>query len=108
MSEGPVQRLADLARFGDDKMQKVPVFAPAGMLCDLYCLKPGQAQKVHAHAGADKVLLCISGTLVAVLGDQELPLPPGSAVHAPPGVPHGLRNDGPLEAIAYVVTAPRP
>ncbi len=102
-------RLADLARFSDEKMQKVPVFdpEPAGMFCDVYCLRPGQAQKVHAHAGSDKLVLCISGQLVAIVGGEELPLPPGSAVHAPAGVPHGLRNDGRMEAIAYVVTAPR-
>lgn len=104
----PTRRPLELARFSDDKMQKVPVFEAAGMLCDVYCLKPGQSQKVHAHAGSDKILLCLSGALVAILGEEELPLPAGTAVHAPAGVPHGLRNDGTGEAVAYVVTAPRP
>lgn len=102
------KKLTELARFSPEKMQKVPVFEAAGMLCDVYCLEPGQSQKVHAHDASDKIVLGIEGQLVAVLGDAELPLPPGSAVHAPPGVPHGLRNDGPARAIAYVVTAPRP
>jgi quercetin dioxygenase-like cupin family protein len=105
---GPTRKLADLARFSPEKMQKVPVFEAAGMLCDVYCLAPGQGQKVHAHAGSDKVVLCISGHLTAILGDEEHALPPGTAIHAPPSVPHGLRNDGAIEAVAYVVTAPRP
>lgn len=104
---GP-KKLADLARFSSEKMQKVPVFESTRMLCDLYCLKPGQAQKVHGHDGSDKVVLCISGQLVAIVGGEELPLSPGTAVMAVAGVPHGLRNDGPLEGIAYVITTPRP
>jgi len=103
-------RLADRTRFSSEKMQKVPVFAPepAGMLCDVYCLAPGQAQKVHAHADNDKVMLCISGSLTATIGDAELTLVPGVAVHAPAGVAHGLRNDGAIEGVAFVVTSPRP
>ncbi len=38
-------------RFGADKMQKVNLFETQQMFSDVYCLEPGQAQKVHAHAG---------------------------------------------------------
>ena len=103
-------RLADRTRFSAEKMQKVPVFspAPASMLCDVYCLSPGQAQKVHVHAGNDKVMLCISGNLTATIGVEEVALVPGTAVHAPAGVAHGLRNDAAIEGVVLVVTSPRP
>ena len=50
-----VRRLQDLIRFSDDKMQKVPVFDSPKYFCDLYCLKPGQDQRIHSHAESDKI-----------------------------------------------------
>src|SRR5687767_2521707 len=97
-----------LARFSPEKMQKVPVFDSARMLCDVYCLEPGQAQKVHAHDASDKVYLCVRGALRATIGAQEIELAPGQAVLAPAGVPHGVRNDGAEQAMAFVVTTPKP
>src|ERR1051326_4589872 len=42
-----MRKLEDLIRFSDEKMQKLPVFDSAKYFCDLYCLKPGQDQRVH-------------------------------------------------------------
>ncbi|MEZ0347125.1 MAG: cupin domain-containing protein, partial [Thermus sp.] len=50
-----IRDLKRLARFSQEKMAKIPVFDSPYMFYDLYALLPGQAQKVHAHEGADKV-----------------------------------------------------
>ena len=52
---------ADFRRFAADKMQKVNLFETPQMFCDVYCLEPGQAQKVHTHAGATKFYYVIEG-----------------------------------------------
>ena len=42
-------------RFSSDKMQKVSLVDGDHFFCDVYCLEPGQSQKVHAHSNADKI-----------------------------------------------------
>ena len=89
-------------------MQKVGVFETPRMFCDLYCLKPGQAQKVHAHADADKVYFVLEGTATVVLGETETTVPPHTGTLAPAGVPHGVRNDGDENVVCLVFMAPNP
>ena len=36
-------------------MKKVNLFESPRFFCDLYCLRPGQEQKVHSHADNDKI-----------------------------------------------------
>jgi mannose-6-phosphate isomerase-like protein (cupin superfamily) len=74
-------------------------------LFDVYCLAPGQAQKVHVHDDIDKVYVAHTGRVVAILGDEERTLGPGQAAHAPAGVAHGLRNDSGAEATVLVFQA---
>ena len=80
-------------RFAPEKMQKVGLFGTERFFCDLYCLEPGQAQKTHSHAGADKVYLVVEGSGRFTVADQERSLGPGEAVLAPSESPHGVRND---------------
>src|SRR2546426_9674465 len=47
--------------FNEQKMQKVNVFETERMFCDLYCFEPGQEQKTHTHAGADKIYYVLEG-----------------------------------------------
>ncbi len=95
-------------RFDDDKMQKVPVFTSERLLFDQYCLKPGQAQRVHSHDSEDKIYVVLQGeAMFEVGGEQEL-LAEGSAVIARSGVPHGVRNDSDSELILLVAMAPKP
>jgi hypothetical protein len=37
------------AQFSDEKMQKVGLIETDRFFFDLYCLGPGQSQKVHRH-----------------------------------------------------------
>lgn len=102
-----VQRLQDFERFSDEKMAKNALFNSRHMFYDLYCLRPGQAQKVHAHGGSDKIYLVMRGTPTLTLGQEDQVLEPGEAVMAPEGVPHGVRNDGPDDAVLLVTMGPK-
>ena len=94
--------------FAAEKMQKVPVFASERLLCDQYCLGPGQAQRVHTHELEDKVYVVLEGeALFEIDGEHEL-LPEGSAVIARAGVPHGVRNDSGTQVVLLVMMAPKP
>lgn len=103
-----LRHLRDVQRFSPDKMVKAGLFATANLYVDVYCLEPGQAQKVHAHAGSDKVYLVLSGRAVVTVGAEERALGPDEAALAPRGEPHGVRNDGAERLAVLVVTSPPP
>jgi mannose-6-phosphate isomerase-like protein (cupin superfamily) len=92
--------------FRDDKMAKVSLFATKRLFCDLYCLRPGQAQKVHSHAENDKVYYLLKGEGKVVVGTEERLLREGEVVLAPAGEPHGIANDSAGEVVCLVFMAP--
>ena len=102
------RELASAFGFNPEKMAKNVVFESEHMFFDVYCLKPGQAQKVHAHEGSDKVYYVLAGVGHFTVGSEEAHHGPGTAVMARAGQPHGIRNDGPDDLMALVVMAPRP
>jgi quercetin dioxygenase-like cupin family protein len=95
-------------RFNDEKLQKVPVFASERLLFDQYCLKPGQAQRVHTHEHEDKIYVVLEGEALFEIGGEHELLAEGSAVIARSGVPHGVRNDSDSELVLLVTMAPKP
>lgn len=97
-----------LKRFSAEKMQKVNLFETPRMFCDIYCLEPGQAQKPHAHAGADKVYFVLEGEGEFAIGPDECRLGPGHAVLAPANVDHGVRNASQVRLTVLVFMAPNP
>jgi mannose-6-phosphate isomerase-like protein (cupin superfamily) len=103
-----VKTLAELRRFATEKMVKAGVFATPRLFYDLYCLEPGQAQKLHSHEGSDKVYLVLEGRAAITVGPDEQELAPGQAVLAAAGVPHGARNASAERAVLLVVTTPPP
>jgi mannose-6-phosphate isomerase-like protein (cupin superfamily) len=100
--------LASLARFADDKMQKVALFDSPRFFCDLYCLKPGQAQRVHAHVDADKVYCVLKGLATVQVGEEMAELAEGGAVLAPAGSAHGISNRSSDPLTLLVFMAPQP
>ena len=56
----------------------------------LNCFEPGQSQRVHMHAGADKFYLVVSGRARMTVGDETREVGPGTVVWAPADVPHGV------------------
>ncbi len=94
--------------FSEEKMQKNALFESSRLFYDLYCLLPGQSQKVHAHEGSDKVYYVLEGAGRFTVGDEERDLPQGHAVIAPAGEPHGVRNETGDNLVLLVTMAPRP
>ena len=94
--------------FSGEKMQKNALFDSPNLFYDLYCLLPGQAQKVHAHEGSDKVYYVLEGTGRFTVGDEESDLGQGNAVIARSGEPHGVRNESGENLVLLVTMAPRP
>lgn len=95
-------------RFSAEKMQKVSLFETDRMFSDVYCLEPGQEQKAHAHAGADKIYYVLEGTGRFRVGDEEQDLGPDHIVLAPSDVEHGVRNASPARLTLLVFMAPNP
>ncbi|MCB9216676.1 MAG: cupin domain-containing protein [Candidatus Kapaibacterium sp.] len=97
-----------LLRFSDEKMAKVNLYESAKMFADLYCLKPGQEQKVHMHEREDKIYFVLEGRPTAIVGEVESHLEAGESCVAPAGEPHGVRNDTEENAVLLVFMAPHP
>ncbi len=101
----PWADMNEKVNFSEAKMVKAALFESARLLCDVYCLLPGQSQKTHVHDNLDKVYLVQTGAPTVVLGDEQRVLQPGQAAFAPAGTPHGLRNDGSEQATLLVFQA---
>lgn len=97
-----------LVRFSDEKMTKVNLYESGKMFADLYCLKPGQEQKVHSHEKEDKIYFVLEGRPTGIIGEKSYQLEPGESCVAPAGEPHGLRNDTEENAVLLVMMAPHP
>lgn len=100
--------LGDFARFSTEKLQKLNVFQTERMFLDVYCLSPGQAQKVHAHPESDKIYVVLEGRCRFTVGEDEAEHGPGSAVLAKAGVPHGVQNAAGEPARLLVFMSPPP
>ena len=103
-----VLNLESLVRFSGDKMQKVPLFDSAKYFCDLYCLKPGQDQRVHTHDESEKIYVVMRGAGLFHIGGEERELESGQAVIARPGEAHGVRNAGQQDLVLLVFMTPKP
>ena len=103
-----VTEFAELQRFSDEKMVKIPVMDSPHCFCDLYCLMPGQFQKVHDHPGSDKIYYVVEGSGTFQIDGEEQVVAAGSAVVAPAGSRHGVRNETAENLTLYVMMAPRP
>ena len=103
-----IKSVADSVAFSEEKMKKNALFDSPHLFYDTYCLLPGQAQKVHAHEGSDKVYYVLRGTGRFTVGDEERDLGPGHAVIARAGEQHGVRNQSGEELVLLVTMAPRP
>jgi mannose-6-phosphate isomerase-like protein (cupin superfamily) len=100
--------LDSLVHFSDEKMQKIPLFDSTKYFCDLYCLKPGQDQRIHSHAESDKIYVVLRGSGLFHIGGEDRELGAGEAVVARPGEPHGVRNTSGQELVLLVFMTPRP
>lgn len=94
--------------FGEEKLKKVSLAETPRMLFDLYCLLPGQSQKVHVHAHTDKVYVGFQGEVLVQLGSASQRITAGQAAVAVAGVPHGVTNVSSEPAVVLVFQAREP
>jgi len=97
-----------MAQFGSEKMAKVNLFESSRMFCDLYCLEPGQKQKVHSHDDNDKIYYVVEGQGLFTIGREDRLLQTGEIVCAFSGEPHGVENTSSERLICLVFMAPHP
>ena len=97
-----------LVRFSDETMVKVNLHQSHRMFADLYCLAPGQEQRVHSHEDEDKVYVVLEGRVYCTIGREERELAPGGCAVAPAGEPHGIRCEGSDPAVVLTFMAPHP
>jgi quercetin dioxygenase-like cupin family protein len=83
-------QVASRAQFAAGKMQKLDCFETPRLLLGLNCFEPGQEQRIHEHAGADKFYLVLSGRAKLVVGAEARDVAAGDLVVAPAGEPHGV------------------
>jgi len=103
-----IVNLDTAVRFSNEKMQKVPLFDSEKCFCDLYCLRPGQDQRVHTHEESEKIYIVLRGSGKFHIGGAERELAGGQAVIARPGEAHGVRNTGDQELVLLVFMSPKP
>ena len=96
------------ALFAVDKLQKINLFETKNFFCDLYCLEPGQEQKLHAHKEEDKIYYVLEGHGTFLVGDEIRDLGSGQIVFAPAGQPHGVKNNSAERLMLLVFMTPNP
>lgn len=105
-----VKRISDLRRFDGQKMQKINLFESKRMFCDLYCLQPGQKQKLHSHPDNDKLYYVIEGQGSFTVGEVTRVLQRGEITLAGAGEPHAVENTstGLLTCLVFMAPHPQP
>ena len=102
------KEIFDVTRFSSAKMQKVNLFETKNFFCDVYCLEPGQEQKVHAHGEEDKLYYVLSGQGTFIVDDEQQDLDDGQIVFAPAGSNHGVLNTSSERLTVLVFMTPNP
>ncbi|HEU5303379.1 MAG TPA: cupin domain-containing protein [Gemmatimonadales bacterium] len=78
------------AAFSADTANKVDLFPGEHLFVGLNCFEPGQSQRTHVHAGADKFYLIVRGKARMIVGQETREVGEGAVVWAPADVPHGV------------------
>ena len=102
-----LQHLPERAQFSGTKMTKLDCYRSDRLLVGLNCFEPGQEQKVHTHAGADKFYFVVSGKARFVIGDRTIEARSGDLVLASAGTPHGVEK-AVERTVVLVAIAPAP
>lgn len=84
------RQISDAAQFNPEKATKVDLFAGRQLFVGLNCFEPGQTQRPHVHAGADKFYFLVSGRARMTVGEETREVAAGTVVWAPADVPHGV------------------
>ena len=101
------RKLSDAGTFSPEKATKADLFRGDTLFVGLNCFEPGQSQRIHTHAGADKFYLIISGKARLTVGSETRVAEAGTVIWAPADVPHGVEEA--LErTVMLIAMAPPP
>jgi mannose-6-phosphate isomerase-like protein (cupin superfamily) len=100
--------IADVLRFGPEKMKKNSLFSSERFFCDVYAFEPGQSQAGHRHAESDKIYCVLEGSGDFRVDSEERRLGPGAVIFCPAGSEHSVANPGPERLALLVFMAPPP
>ena len=89
-------------------MAKVDLVSSPRMMSGLNCFEPGQAQKVHAHGGADKLYYVVEGSGEFEVGEDKQTLSKGEVLYVPADIPHGVINSSDARLVVLIVISPNP
>ena len=103
-----VVNVRDSVAFSPEKMKKVSLLDTDNFFCDVYCLEPGQFQKIHSHDGPDKVYFVLEGKAMVTIGSEERELTADEITLAPSGQDHGVVNKTNEKLVMMVFMAPKP
>jgi len=103
-----IQEVLKQCAFSTEKMQKINLVETTHFFCDIYCLCPGQRQKLHQHEEADKIYYVLEGEVEVQVGEEIEVCRAGRLVLAPAGELHGVHNGGQGNATLLVLMAPNP
>lgn len=84
------RQIESAAVFSMDKAIKADLFQGRQLFVGLNCFEPGQSQKVHVHAGADKFYLIVTGKARMIVGDETRDVGEGTLIWVPADLPHGV------------------
>jgi len=101
-------RIEDHVKLDAGKMAKIALATTSRAQLDLYCVAPGQSQKLHTHGDQDKIYYVLEGYGRFSLGGKEERVAAGEALVAAAGVEHGLVNDSTSLLLVLVVVTPLP
>ncbi|MDA2928143.1 cupin domain-containing protein [Acidobacteria bacterium AH-259-G07] len=101
-----VRKITKVVQFSSEKMQKINLFESPRMFCDIYCLEPGQKQKVHSHEGNDKIYYVVQGEGRFTIGQEMRLLKSGEITCAFSGELHGVENTSNARLTCLVFMAP--
>ncbi|MBS1787204.1 MAG: cupin domain-containing protein [Acidobacteria bacterium] len=103
-----IKNVLAIAQFSPDKMQKINLFETRNFFSDVYCLEPGQEQKVHAHKDEDKLYFVLDGHGTFIVDDEAQELGEGQIIFAPAGSNHGVKNTSVARLKLLVFMTPNP
>ncbi len=103
-----IATIEKMKAFSSEKMKKTNLFNTDRMFCDLYCLQAEQFQKPHAHQAQDKVYYVLEGEGAFRIDNETEIVQKGSAVLAPAGSVHGVKNRSTEPLLLLVFMAPKP
>ena len=103
-----VASVTGAVHFADDRLQKIGLLASERLFLDLYCLQPGQVQRLHSHGDSDKIYYILQGRATIRVGAEERELLAGTAVLAAAGEAHGVanRSGDPLTLLVFMAPPP--